>query len=753
MLGKRDLIRGIFLLLLIIMASLIFAQNQEIVVWGRDNYGQISDIPAGEDFIAIAAKGDHSLALRQNGSLAAWGLNTNGQCNVPAGNDFVSIATGNFHSLAIREDGTIASWGRDTEGQVSNTPTTSDFVAVSGGYYHSLALRDNGTLVGWGANSYNQTTVPTGNDFIAVGAGGFHSIALRLNGTIVAWGRNWNNVLNVPAGNDFIAISAGYYQNIALRSNGTVVVWGGNEYNQVTHTPTTNDFMAVSTGLGHSMALREDGSITCWGAGEEGQSGLFDYGQSIDPVGNDFVGIAAGRVHSVALRTTEPPSEYTLTIEVFGNGTTTPVPGDHVYDVGEEVEITAIPGDEWLFVRWMINDVEVLENPHTVTMNTNITANAYFEPEVPFLPPPENLTGTAGDGVVYLEWDFPNLPVFYTRQDLQGFNVYRDNNLLNTELFLETFYDDFDVENGTTYTYYVTAVYVEGESEPSNEVVVTPNPIYLPPPTNLTYEIIDTTLLLSWDEPDIDELPLILYGYNVYRNSELIMELLDDTTYLYEDLIPGIYTFYVTAVYDLGESGPSNVVEISTSPPPPTNLTYEVLDYVSVSLMWDEPVFYGYNLIGYNVYRDEEVINPAPVQETFFLDCCLIPDNTYTYYVTALYDEGESGSSNEVVVYVTSADENFLPITTKLLSNYPNPFNPLTTISFALAEPGITKIEIYNNRGQRIITLIDDYMEIGQHRVTWNGRDNRSQEVGSGIYFYRMNSGDYLETRKMILMK
>ncbi|MBW6515047.1 MAG: T9SS type A sorting domain-containing protein [Candidatus Cloacimonetes bacterium] len=664
----RSILIKVLIITLFLSISLVYAQNQAIVAWGRDNYGQITDVPEGSDFIAIAAKGDHSLALRQNGSLVAWGLNTNGQCNVPAGNNYVSIATGNFHSLAIRDDGTIAAWGRDNENQVSGVPTFNDFTEVSGGYYHCAALRGNGTIVGWGANSYGQSNPPAGNDFVAVAAGGFHNIALRENGTIIAWGRNWNGVLNVPAGNDFVQISAGYYQNIALRDNGTVVVWGSNEYGQVANTPTTDDFIAVSTGLGHSMALRDDGSVTCWGAGEEGQSGLFDYGQSIDPDGNDFVSIAAGRVHSVALIMTEPPSEYTLTMEVEGNGTTDPEPGDHVYDVGLEVLITAIPDDDWLFGRWFINGEEFFENPYTVTMNTNIIALAVFVYEEPFLPPPLNLTATAGDSVVHLEWEFPDLPVSYIRQDLQGFNVYRDSELLNTEPISEIFYDDHEVVNGITYIYYVTAVYIEGESEPSNTVEATPQELFLPPPSNLSFQVLDySSVSLNWSEPD-------------YEPSEL-------------------------------------------------------------------------SLLGYNIYRDNVIVNPAPVVETNYLDCGLEPDLPYTYFVTAIYNEGESDPSEMVEVYVTSVGEDTITYHTRLNRNYPNPFNPETTISFFIAEPGYTKIEVFNLTGQKITTLVDSFLEAGEHSIIWDGRNYNSEIVSSGIYMYRMIQGNYSTTKKMLLMK
>ena len=98
-------------------------------------------VPAGNDFKAIAAGGYHSLALRQDGSLVAWGWNDYGQCDVPEGNDFVAIAAGHWHSLALRADGSIAAWGRRAD-----APVGKDFVAITAGSNHNLALKADGSV-------------------------------------------------------------------------------------------------------------------------------------------------------------------------------------------------------------------------------------------------------------------------------------------------------------------------------------------------------------------------------------------------------------------------------------------------------------------------------------------------------------------------------------------------------------------------------------------------------------------------------
>ena len=90
---------------------------------------------------------------------------------------------------------------------------------------------------------------------------------------------------------------------------------------------------------------------------------------------------------------------------------------------------------------------------------------------------------------------------------------------------------------------------------------------------------------------------------------------------------------------------------------------------------------------------------------------------------------------------------------TRLNSNFPNPFNPETTISYSLGENSHVSIGIYNLKGQLVRTLVSDRQTPGEHSVVWNGKDDRGAAVSSGVYFYRMQSGTYSKTNKMLLLK
>jgi flagellar hook assembly protein FlgD len=88
-----------------------------------------------------------------------------------------------------------------------------------------------------------------------------------------------------------------------------------------------------------------------------------------------------------------------------------------------------------------------------------------------------------------------------------------------------------------------------------------------------------------------------------------------------------------------------------------------------------------------------------------------------------------------------------------LSQNYPNPFNPTTEISFALPSAGHVSLEVYNVLGQRVVTLVDGYREAGEHFVQWNSTDASGNQVSSGVYFYRLVAGQFVETKKMVLLK
>ena len=228
----------------------------------------------------------------------AWGWNGLGATSVPAGlTDVVAVAS-SPHNLALRANGTVAAWGHGEVYPEFTVPSyVTNIVAVSAGNGHSLALRSDGTLLAWGMNNYGQSTVPDGlGVVVAAAAGALYSLALRSNRYVSGWGSSASGAANIPAYvSNVVSIAAGYYDAVALRGDGTVVQWGSG---LIPWPPAgLSNVVAVSAGIFHAMALKKDGTIVCWGsANDHGASYYMPSGLS------NVVAISAGGYHSFALK-------------------------------------------------------------------------------------------------------------------------------------------------------------------------------------------------------------------------------------------------------------------------------------------------------------------------------------------------------------------------------------------------------------------------------------------------------------------
>jgi|GEM_PF-1286643 len=292
----------------------------------------------------------------------------------------------------------------------------------------------------------------------------------------------------------------------------------------------------------------------------------------------------------------------------------------------------------------------------------------------------------------------------------------------------------------------------------------------------------DTEVSLTWNSPTPDERDL--ESYNVYRfleiNSvipflwDLISESSADTSYIDTDWIllePDFYQYAVVAVYANGivaEAAFSNVVEKLLVFNPPQNLyidhTYSFTNNI-YHLYWEIPEPCNATLINYNIYVNYEVYVTvsASLLDHVIINAPLMPGTSESiFYVTALYENpnGESEPSNIVICFaMLSTEQNIVSSDNLLIGNYPNPFNPTTTIYFTTENTETnTEILIYNIKGQKIITL-NCHPEFVEGRggklysAVWNGKDENNQPVSSGIYFYKMKSGKFTSTKKMILLK
>ncbi|WP_245619194.1 PKD domain-containing protein [Methanogenium cariaci] len=195
-----------------------------------------------------------------------------------------------MHSLALTEDGTIAAWGNDWLGQCGEAPTENGFTQVAAGLIHNLALTTDGTIVAWGCDIFGDCNdAPEGTGFTQIAAGGTHSLALTENRSVAAWGgNNWfGQCNNEPTGGNFKQVDAGFVHSLALTSDGTIVAWGSDYFGQCSSAPAGTGFSQVAAGLNHNLELictmfPPYASITAKSSCDEGSEICFDASDSLN---------------------------------------------------------------------------------------------------------------------------------------------------------------------------------------------------------------------------------------------------------------------------------------------------------------------------------------------------------------------------------------------------------------------------------------------------------------------------------------
>ena len=271
-----------------------------VVAWGNNQEGQCA-VPAGmSNVVGVASGWSHSLALKSDGTVEAWGGDYTGKGlnSVPPGlSNVVAIAAEQIYNLALKSDGTVVSWGNSLIPVCSGVTGLTEVVAIAAGQEHGVALKSNGSVVAWGTNNYGQCNVPSGlTNVIAIAAAARHSLAVKSDGTVVAWGYNIDGQCNVPVDlTDVVAVSAGWGNYcLALRANGTVVAWGNNWAGQTNVPAGLTNVVAIKAAERHCIVLCSDGTVVAWGGNQDGQCNV--------PVGlTDVTGISGGYSFTLAL--------------------------------------------------------------------------------------------------------------------------------------------------------------------------------------------------------------------------------------------------------------------------------------------------------------------------------------------------------------------------------------------------------------------------------------------------------------------
>lgn len=274
------------------------------------------------DAVAIASSGAHWLALRDRGSVVAWGYNDRGQLGdgtraesrepVAAKqlDDVVAVAAGERHSLALRRDGTVVAWGENEYGQLGdgtrkmrNKPVAvrgleGDVRAIAAGPSVSYALRSDGSVVGWGLNASPDHVGIAGipdhpvavggleRDIVALACGRAAALALTDDGEVLLWGLivrpGMSAHFQAPEpvaglGSPVAAVAAGSYHSLALTVDGRVLAWCDSSLGALgvdaSAVPDSGivqvvdgGVVAIAAALGASVALTRTGEILRWGS-------------------------------------------------------------------------------------------------------------------------------------------------------------------------------------------------------------------------------------------------------------------------------------------------------------------------------------------------------------------------------------------------------------------------------------------------------------------------------------------------------
>jgi len=254
-------------------------------------------------------------------------------------NTWVSVAAGAVHSIALKADGSLWAWGHNDFGQLgdgtnaaktvpSRIGNENDWSSIAAREDHTMALKSDGSLWAWGNNYYGQlgdgtytarnipVHIGTDNTWAFIAAGGNHSSALKSDGTLWAWGNNYygqlgdgtytgkNTPVQIGTDNTWVSVAAGTGYTIALKSDGTLWAWGSNSYGQLGDGATIssnypvmighdNTWISISAGYWSTATLKSDGTLWAWGNNLNGQLGDGTYDHRYSPVQITYLPIAA----------------------------------------------------------------------------------------------------------------------------------------------------------------------------------------------------------------------------------------------------------------------------------------------------------------------------------------------------------------------------------------------------------------------------------------------------------------------------
>jgi hypothetical protein len=380
---------------------------------------------------------------------------------------------------------------------------------------------------------------------------------------------------------------------------------------------------------------------------------------------------------------------------------------------------------------------------------------------------PMSLEVANQNGYVELTWVEPE----YERY-LIGYNVYRNDEMI-TETMIPigtNMYQDANVVVGTEYAYHVVGMYEDpdGFSLPSNTATIIyynigeafwgddfeDHPDFaLNMPNWLQYDV-DAENTYSITDVEFENAGEAM-SYMVFNPAT--------TTPPVEDMIPQSGSKFVTSFASTAGENNDWMITPRFTVGTTTVVSFYAKSYtaeyglerfkVRMSLGGDQISDFQYSLHQGVDYLEAPTdwtlyhFNVSDLTGTtvrFAIQC--ISSDAFIFMLDNFrVDSTDDGVDNE--------DVEIIPQVNAMGQNYPNPFNPETSIAYSTKDAGNVSIDIYNIKGQKVKTLVNEFKQAGNHNVVWNGRDDNNHQVASGVYLYKMRNGKFSSTRKMILMK
>ena len=319
-------------------------------IWGNGTNGKLGNgvttgsistpvttFAGGTNWKQVSSGGNHTAAVKTDGTLWAWGRNADGQLGnatitststpvttFAGGTNWKQVTCGGYHTAAIKTDGTLWNWGRNTSGQL--------------GRYQDLSSALTPVTTFAGGNNWADTATTDPAELYTLSCGSFHTAAIKTDGTLWTWGSNGfgqigdntsGNVTTTPVttfagGTNWKQVAGGRDHTAAIKTDGTLWTWGRNQYGQLGTNNTTTRSTPVTTFAGgtnwkqvacasifrhtYTAAIKTDGTLWTWGRNTSGQLGDNTTTQRLTPVttfagGTNWKQVACGGEYIAAIKT------------------------------------------------------------------------------------------------------------------------------------------------------------------------------------------------------------------------------------------------------------------------------------------------------------------------------------------------------------------------------------------------------------------------------------------------------------------